>query len=433
MILVLLTSSFAFAEGDYEEGSGWKYQNGVLTITANGGFEAYFKEVDDYDRAKKYQNEPYQIDCIVIGKNVTQFSMFAFGTDFYPSQMIVEEGNPNFSVVDGWLVNVKTKTLICATDLYHFQWMSSARNIPDSVQYIGENAFYPLNNIQQICLPDNIIAIEDNAFESCEALQTIELPSNVKKIGRSAFNYCHSLKKVSLDTSVDTIGEYAFYSCYNLVTINLEDTQITELNSNALSMAGIKSIVLPDTLQAIKSYAFELCWFLETITVCSDNIVIFDGAFSKCDALKTIIFTKGVPKWIGSRLFDETGKTADGKSFISSSYEAEGKVIPYPTLYYTAAYADEWAPNGETVWNGYPIDELSQDELNAILAEARGEPVPTPTATAAATASPAATQAVVAAIFRTPFIVLLLAGLIALAIAAIVVVGVLRRHKQIKR
>ena len=50
--------------------------------------------------------------------------------------------------------------------------------------------------------------------------------------------------------------------------------------------------------------------------------------------------------------------------------------IPYPTLYYTAAYASEWAPNGETEWNGYPIQQISQEELDAILAEARGEAAP---------------------------------------------------------
>ena len=78
--------------------------------------------------------------------------------------------------------------------------------------------------------------------------------------------------------------------------------------------------------------------------------------------------------------------------------------IPYPTLYYTAAYASEWAPNGETEWNGYPIQQISREELDAILAEARGEaapesvtlsPAPThaPTLTPASTSQPDATSA----------------------------------------
>ncbi|MEZ4627479.1 MAG: leucine-rich repeat domain-containing protein [Eubacteriales bacterium] len=358
-----------------EKGNGWAYQNGVLTITANGGFETYFEEVDDYSRAKKYQNVPYQVDCVVVGKNVTAFSMFAFGTDFYPTQMIVEEGNPYYAVIDGWLVNRKTNTLICATDLDHFEWISSIRNIPDFVQYINHDAFYPSNCIQQICLPNNVIGIGDDAFEDCQALQTIELPQNVEKIGRSAFNYCTGLQNVVLDSSVETIDEYAFYSCYNLEHINLKDTHITELNSNVFSCSGLKNIALPDSLQTIKPEAFHSCWYLESVTVCSDNIVIYDGVFSECDQLKTIVFTKGIPKWIGSSLFNETGKSKDGKCFISNSIGESGTEIPYPTILYTAAYANEWAPNGETEWKGYPIRELSAEEARSLPVRADSQTI----------------------------------------------------------
>ena len=103
-------------------------------------------------------------------------------------------------------------------------------------------------------------------------------------------------------------------------------------------------------------------------------------------------------------MFDETEKTPDGKSYISNSYERRGEIIPYPTLYYTAAYANEWSPNGETEWNGYPIQQISQEELDMILAEARGEaatesvtlsPAPSlsPTTVPASTLQPDATTA----------------------------------------
>ena len=90
-------------------------------------------------------------------------------------------------------------------------------------------------------------------------------------------------------------------------------------------------------------------------------------------------------------MFDEDGKTPDGKSFITYFYDTNGEIIPYPTLYYTAAYASEWAPNGETEWNGYPIQQISQEELDAVLAEARGQVAPEPTATPAQTAVAATT------------------------------------------
>ncbi|MDP3448400.1 MAG: hypothetical protein Q8S22_10130 [Eubacteriales bacterium] len=70
----------------------------------------------------------------------------------------------------------------------------------------------------------------------------------------------------------------------------------------------------------------------------------------------------------------------------------KGETIPYLTLYYTAAYADEWVPNGETEWNDYTIQQISQEELDAILAEARGEEPPAASATPAPTTLQAETR-----------------------------------------
>jgi hypothetical protein len=108
----------------------------------------------------------------------------------------------------------------------------------------------------------------------------------------------------------------------------------------------------------------------------SDQLIIENGAFTYCKNLRKLVFTKGKPISIGTTMFNEDGKTPDGKSFITYLYDTNGEIIPYPTLCYTAAYANEWAPNGETEWNGYPIQQISQEELDTILAEARGKTAP---------------------------------------------------------
>ena len=53
--------------------------------------------------------------------------------------------------------------------------------------------------------------------------------------------------------------------------------------------------------------------------------------------------------------------------------------------------------HGETEWNGYPIQQISQEELEALLAEARGEAAPesvtlSPAPTHAPTLTPASTS-----------------------------------------
>lgn len=84
--------------------------------------------------------------------------------------------------------------------------------------------------------------------------------------------------------------------------------------------------------------------------------------------------------------------------------------------------------SGDVIW---PI-ESNQPNENTSIAEDVSTPAPSATAAPTATASPAATQEAVAAASRTSFAVPLLTGLIVLAVAAIVVVGVLRRQKRKK-
>ena len=119
-----------------------------------------------------------------------------------------------------------------------------------------------------------------------------------------------------------------------------------------------------------------MCENLNTFIFNSDQLIIENGAFAHCENVRKLIFTKGKPISIGTTMFDEDGETPDGKSYITYFYDTNGEVFPYPTLCYTAAYASEWAPNGETEWNGYPIQQISPEELEALLAEARGKTAP---------------------------------------------------------
>lgn len=368
VLLLLTTPALSLAESDYEQGKGWEFRDGVLTITANGGMEDFFDNERDQNGAYRYQHNGYDVKTVVIGKNVSKFKMFVLGEEFFPTSMRIEEGNSVFSVIDGWLVNLQTKTLICATDLSRFMWIPVARKIPAMVEKIGADAFYPYNHLIQILLPDGVTEIGEDSI-SCEGLESIRLPSHLKKIGRGAFDYCISLKKVIMGSEIESIDEYAFSSCYNLERINIKDTRISVLEQNVFSNCGFTGMVLPDTLQTIESNAFSNCWNLYKVTICSDDIVIRNNAFSDCEKIRKLVFAKGVPKYLGDDLFEADGVSPDGKYFLKKNPEPYGNIIPYPTLYYTAAYADEWTPNGETEWNGYPIKQLTAKEESALRSE----------------------------------------------------------------
>ena len=170
---------------------------------------------------------------------------------------------------------------------------------------------------------------------------------------------------------------------------DISSTNLTSISSDLFGACyKLQIMELPESTIKIEELAFRICYALHTLIINSNDLVIEGKAFSSCDNLNRIVFTKGTPKSFGESLFGEKGKTPDGKSYISDSSDRRGEAIPYPTLYYTAAYADEWAPNGETEWNGYAIQQISQEELDAILAEARGEEVPLTTVAPAPTAAP---------------------------------------------
>ena len=436
LISLIVLPSVTLAEDGFEQGNGWEYQNGSLRITENYGFTDFFS----YDQSHNNKgNHPIgeDVTCLIIGKNVTVFNMFSFGAPFFPTQTIVEDGNSYFTVVNGWLINTKTQTLICAADLNNFQYIERVENIPSNVQYIGQYAFYPLNCIEYILLPDSVIGIEDWAFSGCQALERIDLSSNLRKVAAHAFDYCTSLQKLSASNNLEKIGIGAFSSCYWLEKVQIENSYIETIEASTFQLCvEMRFIVLPEMLEKVEREAFLHCTKLEAVIIKSSHVVIEDSAFAECENLQKIVFQQSPPQLLGSSLFGEDERTPDGKSFIMRRYDPNGKVIPYPTLYYTAAYAAEWAPNGETEWNGYPIQQISQEELDAILAEARGEEAPAVSASPVPTETPQIETPVPEVSISKPAsdmgigtILLVTVGLMAIVV---VVIAILRSRKEKK-
>lgn len=82
--------------------------------------------------------------------------------------------------------------------------------IPDSVKYIGANAFNRSQDLKSITIPKGVVKIGDKAFESCTTIKKVTVPSNVKEIGDWAFANCKSLTSVKLNEGLEKIGTAAF-------------------------------------------------------------------------------------------------------------------------------------------------------------------------------------------------------------------------------
>lgn len=90
---------------------------------------------------------------------------------------------------------------------------------------VGDN--YVLKTIE---FPDSLKYIGDNAFERCFELKSFNTPTNVETIGRFAFSQCEKLEEVHLGPKLKTLEEGVFYEIYNLTNVYCHADYFEELS-----------------------------------------------------------------------------------------------------------------------------------------------------------------------------------------------------------
>ena len=218
--------------------------------------------------------------------------------------------------------------------------------IPESVEYISNEAFYACDALKEIIIPEGVTAIEGRAFAYCDSIKSINIPANVQRIGKSVFEGCSLLSSITVadenefysgkgnclievesktliagcnnsiipdDNSVSviaygafanmpgitnivipegvtTIGDCAFNNCENLVSVIIPEG-ITSIGVYAFSGSALTSVELPASLKELKEGAFNWCTDITSLTVNEDNT--FYHAIGNCiieTASKTLIF-----------------------------------------------------------------------------------------------------------------------------------------------
>lgn len=83
-------------------------------------------------------------------------------------------------------------------------------DIPDTVTYIGDDAFGFCINLEHILLPSKINKISKELFISCYKLKDIDLPEMIQVIEDGAFKYCKILENIELNEKLTFLGEDVF-------------------------------------------------------------------------------------------------------------------------------------------------------------------------------------------------------------------------------
>ncbi len=157
------------------------------------------------------------------------------------------------------------------------------------------------------------------AFNDCTSLEDITIPASVKTIGDYAFNGASQLSKITFNEGLESIGEWAFSGIGNTQPIYIPSTlksvgtsafdgshceyvDISDLeswcnidfrsssnpvNGSSLYLNGelIENLVIPESVKAVKDYAFYGDTALKSVTFHDDIQSIGSYAFYSCDEL----------------------------------------------------------------------------------------------------------------------------------------------------
>lgn len=183
----------------------------------------------------------------------------------------------------------------------------STISLSDTIENIGNSAFFGCSKLNEILIPKSVMSIGDSAFDWCVSLENIfvhadnsmyydidgvlvekiwnelirfpegkkekiyVIPEGVKGIGRYSFSQCNQLEELSLSQGVSYIGYRAFESCENLGRIDLVDT-LTNISSGAFTQCeSLINIEIPKSVTNIGDSLFYNCKKLEEIKVHEDN------------------------------------------------------------------------------------------------------------------------------------------------------------------
>jgi BspA type Leucine rich repeat region (6 copies) len=172
----------------------------------------------------------------------------------------------------------------------------SGVTIPDSVNSIGEEAFYFCRSLASVTLGNGVTNMGIEAFYYCTSLSSLTISNGVTGIGDEAFMYCTSLASVTIPGSVNSIGDDAFSECTNLTNVII-DNGVTSIGQYAFEQCNLTSVTIPGSVTKIEDYAFYACNSLTSVFFTGDTPSVDSTVFAQDFSNPVIYYLPGTTGW----------------------------------------------------------------------------------------------------------------------------------------
>ena len=197
------------------------------------------------------------IDSAVISPNVTSVSYYAFADCQSLEEVVITDG---IESIEDW-------AFVACSNLENI-------TLSNELRYIGREVFVA-SAISEIDLPDSLVSMDSYTFAECQKLAKVDLGTGITKVPNGAFLDCYALENITFPSNIRKIGYDAFYC------------------------SGLKSVVIPDTIEYIGDNAFGVCLNLESAYIGS-GVTSMNGAFTYCTNLKEAYIGRNVTEMVSA-------------------------------------------------------------------------------------------------------------------------------------
>lgn len=139
----------------------------------------------------------------------------------------------------------------------------SSLSIKEGTTVIAQSCFYNQGMLRRITLPESLQYIGDDAFEDCTSLLNVELQKNLVSIGIYAFSNCISITEVTIPASLCRINRTAFSGCSSLASVVFESAEgWVDTDNKVVDL--IDPVANAKKLKANTDFEYDRYWYEKT-------------------------------------------------------------------------------------------------------------------------------------------------------------------------